>query len=431
MVGSTGFVGVTCVDWFSEPAPNAADFDVVVVNGLSLEQIVQLGDKENGKPFSQIKLWQTWLNGLKDGLKELLKSDGLILGIVGKRVGSVGFKDSMPVKGWPVLVSTWDWIPLPTDLKEEEGETVLLQDASFERYFKSVRRWDFTFIDTGVDQDEEIPDWYIFQVPIATNRAGGVLGVKFSYTLPRVKVGHLILLPPPTHASPTEAVRVILEDICGVSAGQAAPDWAAAIGMPGTDDLDKTIEGHRKAVEDSQAKMAPLIAERRRRANFKAILYETGIERLQDVVEAVFRELGLTTKPSKVSDEFIVEHEGLEILVEVKGHGSSAALTDLRQLIDYQLEHEQKSGSPIKSALIVNAWRSLPLEERGRPEKRGQKGTIVFPDNVLRRATANNIALLDTVELYKALNAFWLGQINGAKVFDALTSASGVVTLME
>jgi hypothetical protein len=195
--------------------------------------------------------------------------------------------------------------------------------------------------------------------------------------------------------------------------------------MPGAERIDADIRAKEKAIEGIQNELTPLLIERRRREQFKAVLYETGIEPLQDVVKAVFQELGLTTKPSTVSDEFVVEHEGREFLVEVKGNDRSAKLTDLRQLIDYQLEHEQKHGSPIKSVLIVNAWRSLP------PEKRGRKDTTVFPDNVIKRAVDNNIALLDTVDLYGALNAFWLGEIGGPEIFETLMKNSGVVKLVD
>ena len=188
--------------------------------------------------------------------------------------------------------------------------------------------------------------------------------------------------------------------------------------------MDDQIEEKRKAIEAVESHLVPLVGERERREGFKPILYETGIQPLQNAVETVFKELGLKTKPSKVSDEFIVEHQGRDLLVEVKGNERSAKLTDLRQLIDYQLEHEQKHGSSIKSVLIVNSWRLIP------PEKRGEKDTGIFPDNVIKRARANNIALLDTVDLYNALNCFWLGEIDGGKVFEILLNTSGVVKLV-
>ncbi len=446
VVGSTGFTGVTCVNWFDGPVPNAADFDLVLVNGLTLRRIFSEtpGDEKKGKPVKLVNEWRAWLTELRERLRKLLKSGGHVFAIVTDDAVTYGMRTVDSMKGpvpIPRFVSNDDWLPLPITFNTEQGDTCVMKDMQFARYMANVRRWEFHLsIGGDGDQASEIAHEHsehevvVRLLPIAVNRQGSPIAATFYYTIhersgrrtlevPSGRSGDLHILPPPTIASDDEAGRVILEDFCGVAVRQIAPEWAASVAMPGTNDLDQQIQSKYQAINDIQSALAPVLAERERRERLKAILYETGIEPLQEVVETVFKELGLATKPSSVSDEFVVEHEGRELLVEVKGNEKSAKLTDLRQLIDYQLQHEQKHGSAIKSVLIVNAWRSVE------PEKRGQGDTVIFPDNVVRRSVDNNIALLDTVELFNALNAFWLQHIDGPAVFEAIMSTSGVAKL--
>jgi hypothetical protein len=450
VIGSTGHAGAKCVGWFAGRVPNAADFDIVVVNGVAFAETLSEteSDAEKGKPLALVKEWREWSAELRERLRKLLKSGGHVIAIVTSEAVAYGMREMDTMKGTvkvPVFISNADWLPLPIDFNCEEGDTITVREGKLGRYFANVKRWSFHLgIGDRGDQPWELADEHpehevsVGLLPIAVNRQGAPIAATAFYTIherlvsgkpgaPIGRSGDLYLIPQPTETTADEGVRTILEDLCGVPARQTAPAWAALVGVPGARDLNKEIETRHEAVKDLQLELAPLLAERRRREDFKAILYETG-PALQNVVEAVFGELGLTTKPSEVSDEFMVEHDGQELLVEVKGHESSAALRDLRQLIDYQLEHEQKFGAPIKSALVVNAWRLLPPERRDRSGKRGKKGTIVFPDNVKTRARDTNIALLSTVELYAALNSFWLQQIDASKLFDTLTSISGVVT---
>jgi hypothetical protein len=341
----------------------------------------------------------------------------------------------------PIFISSHDWLPLPIDFNKEHGDTVILKDQNFSRYISAVSRWDFHLaIADGRDQVNELRDDHpdhevvVRLLPIAVNRQRLPIAAAALYSVhqrfvkgmaetPTAVSGRIHLLPPPNRRPIDEALRIVLEDFCGVTTSTTEPSWAADVAMPDIADLETLIDQKRKAWEDLQLELTELLAERNRRGRFKAILYETGIEAPQEQVRAVFEEMALGIKPSLVSDEFLVEFEGRELLVEVKGNEKSAKLTDLRQLIDYQLEHEQKHGSPIKSVLIVNAWRHLE------PDRRGRNDTVVFPDNVVKRAKDNNIGLIDTVPLYDALNRFWRGNMDGKTVFEAIWAASGVVTL--
>ena len=455
VIGCTGFTGVKCADWESlAQIPNIADFPTVVVAMESLCAAIErlssarrAGDAEIQKAENLARSLSHNLEILRAKLRQVLRARGQVFAIVHPYVSMWPLERSSYSSA---IVDSHDWMPLPVSLREEPGEDPNVMEKGFRRYFLTVKRWEYVFSARYSKPDllplvahhlEPRPEPRLTSTTLAADWQGHPIGLALFYALhndvtrdytrtrqyeqePSFTSGPFILLPPPTEGTIDEAIRVVLEDFCGVTARATAPEWITSVSMPGAKRIDADIRAKEKAIEGIQTELTPLLTERRRREQFKAILYETGIEPLQDVVKAVFEELGLTTKPSKVSDEFVVEHEGREFLVEVKGNDRSAKLTDLRQLIDYQLEHEQKHGSPIKSALIVNAWRSVLAE------KRGQKDTVVFPDNVIRRARDNNIALLDTADLYNALNNFWLGQTDGRTVFEALFNGSGPVSLL-
>lgn len=87
-----------------------------------------------------------------------------------------------------------------------------------------------------------------------------------------------------------------------------------------------------------------------------------------------------------------------EMLVEIKGVGKSATKGHLGQLLT---DAEQRPQKFDKLALIVNAWKELPLEERGTNDKPW------YPDNVIRMAEAAEVVLVSTQELLEALREHW------------------------
>ncbi len=445
LIGAGGLAGAQSVDWLSGELPNIADFDVAVVNELALAEQMRL---RRTQTIEQAQSTQKRLEALGRGLFRLLRSDGSIYAIIVPAARAEYWdKDrNQPSSLWEQ--TSHQWMPLPVEITQETGDTIEDVAEEFDRYFRSVASWWLTFRPPRekekLDEVLERHDRSLLSRsdvacevdvrPLARNREGGYVAAKASYSIlesmwpsPEFQVayrsGQLNLLPLPTAVSVDEAIRVVLEDFCGVPTRQLPPTWVTLIQMPGARDLDASIEQTKKEIERLQAELDPLTSERQRRESFKALVYETGVS-LQETVESAFRELGLLTRPSDVSDEFIVESHGQQLLVEVKGNEKSAKLTDLRQLLDCQLEHEQKHDASIKSALIVDAWRSIA------PSQRGGKEAPVFPDNVVKRAQDNDIALLDTVDLYAALNLFWLGNLSGEDVFESLFEGRGAVRLI-
>ena len=462
VIGVTGLAGVRCLDWLSlRQVPNLADFQVVVISMAALSQHIaslrQERDRATPKGRKAVKEMGSRLSDdlslLKRKLLQVLRAGGTVYAILGP---SQGLVSGQPY--WYSIVDSHKWIPLPVDFKDEPGEGPTVSEERFTRYFASVKHWQEVFeerydpdaLDVVIEEElDPKPLVQLASIKLATDWRGNAVGVALRYALHRVITapvaralaratdagdyeqdpyltsGLLVLLPPPTEVSDEEAVRILLEDFCGIEARATAPAWAASVEIPSNRELEEQIHARRADIESIQKELEPLLTEKERREAFKAILYETGISPLQETVEAAFKELGFSTLPSDVSDEFYIEFGGQQALVEVKGVDKSASLKDVRQVIDYQLEYEQKHGSSIKGILLVNAWRNLP------PEKRGLAGTTVFPDNVVKRAEANDIALVDSVQLFNALNAFWLRQVETQDLFHKLLNTRGVVTLVD
>jgi len=443
VIGSMGHAGAACIDWTQEDIPNIADFHVVIVNTGSLTRIIEWMSREPIKVAEWEAVYDR-LRRVKERLLQVVDTQGTVYAIVypPASVTQAG------ISQYTSSISSHDWNPLPVYTTKERSDTKEAIAAGFERYFDAVDGCTFYFHVAGSDyffMETKEKHRGAFRVSaqdqaIAINRQRQAIGLSFAYGLHRyVRLdqwgqpsewnkepdwvsGSVFYLPPSTQVSDDDAVRILLEDFCGIEPRTTAPVWAVTLDMPANEELERRIQAKEDKIRNIQEELEPLLTEKERRDGFKAILFETG-HPLQDAVEAAFKQLGFATRPSDVSDEFYIEFEGSEALVEVKGHDKSASLDDVRQLIDYQLGYEQKHGRPIKGVLVVSAWRKLPLDERGLSQ------TPVFPDNVVKRARANGIALLNTVTLFDALNAFWLQKVNTSQLFELLLTTRDVVKL--
>ena len=124
----------------------------------------------------------------------------------------------------------------------------------------------------------------------------------------------------------------------------------------------------------------------------------------------------------KRKEEYILEFEGQEYLIEVKGVSKSITLGHLRQLNDYLLKYEEDTGRECKGILFGNAWRHLP------PNKRGTKDKPEFPDNVVKRATQWQICLVSSTSFFAAFSNHLGDTMRAKTILKCLTSADGVAS---
>lgn len=459
LVGDTGFSGVTCVDWLATELPNVADFDIVFVNSVTLTELIERANEGPGLIEEDIKLLKHNLSSVEVGLAKVLRSHGSVYGIVCPRVG-------LRVEGYYHPPSNSDWLPLPVELTAEPGNTLRHADLdegilkAFERYLDQVASWGCVFsrkfsprsLEEAVEEHAHDlgknlrGQWSdaaadMTSAPIATDRQGNSVAELVRYRLfapesrgydgkvhheadPTFESGSLVVLVPPTEVASQEGLRILLEDLLGIGIRSVPPSWVQVMKMPSDDDLTAKISAAEAQVQQCQATLQVLLVKRREKDRFKAILYEDGPP-LQEACQKTFEAMGITTRPSPVSDEFMIELEGQWALVEVSGSKKSVSQRDVSQLFKDMGKYFAETGQPIKGLFVGNPWRNIP------PEERDTKDQPMFPDNVAQFARDQRIALLSTVVLFEAHCAYLEGTLDSKTIFTRLMEGEGVVRLAD
>jgi len=461
VIGSTGHAGVKCVDWTSlKDVANIADFQVVVVNTCTLAAWIEAlkaaresADEQRGKALE--KLGSAVSNNvslLKSKLVQVLRAGGIVYAIVS------GYRELWRGGAYySPIVSSHEWVPLPVGFRDEPGDTLKVRDQRFSRYFATVAHWE-EVVDERYDVDplkgiterdlEPKPLVRLVMTALATDWRGNAVGADLAYTLHRAATtplaralargrgageyeeepyllsGSLVLLPPPTEVSAEEGVRILLEDFCDVPGRAVPPEWVEGVSVPGDDARKAALAGAAKALEDAQRKHHEAVEAQAAADEFKRLLYEKGLP-LQEVTRNTFEAMGIRTEESPVSDEFMLVWDDQKVLVEVTGTGKSIAGRDLSQLIKDQGNYLAKVGHDVKGALVGNAWVGLP------PGQRDTRDKPIFPDDVQKTAQNHSIALVSTLELFKAYCTFLEGKVTPEQVFRRIADGSAVVTLIE
>jgi hypothetical protein len=238
---------------------------------------------------------------------------------------------------------------------------------------------------------------------------------------PDFTTGQIVLLPLIENMSPEEALAAILFEEIGYSTESPEPDWVQQIEMPFVEKLTHEIFEAEVIVSEQREKVEKINAQINEIKSFRRLLYGTGSE-LENIVRKSLERLGSNVSPAKYSqEEYILEIEGQEFLMEVKGVAKSISLTHLRQLNDYMLKYQEETGKECKGILFGNPWRSIP------PELRGTEETPIFPDNVVKRAEQLNISLVSSIAFFSAfVNALKDASLS-RRILLQMTTESGVI----
>jgi len=444
VVGGGGFAGVPCYDWSDPNVPNLADFDIVLVNGPSLVPRLAALDRRGIKsgrwegPYEGLR-WTT--SRVAELLRALLASGGSVYAILPGR-------EFLSFKREPYTheVETLPWLPVRVAFHDEKGETLEIRDQAFGRYLAHVHSWQQSFAPVDyaameADLSEAARrDWHVSARadPIAVNRQQEPVALRVVFELqpPGVpppiakaarlsgRTGQIALLPAPTQVSAEEGLRILLEDFCGITPRAVPPKWAGDIEMLGDDARKAAVGEATKALEDAQRKQQEALAAQAAADEFKRLLYEKGLP-LQEIARETFKAMGIRTIDSPVSDEFMLAWEDEKVLVEVTGVGKSIAGRDLSQLIKDLGNYLAQVGQEVKGVLVGNAWAALPPDKRDTPDK------PIFPDDVRKTAKNHSVALVSTLELFKAYCALSEGNVTPEHVFRRIIDGTGVVTLVD
>ena len=342
------------------------------------------------------------------------------------------------------FIGTNDWCPISVQTITESGKTIGLHDGSYEDYFKAFSSWKYYFVPDflGVGELESYYSnkWKVVATlrAVATNNLNKPVAVEMSatfhewahdvdepeggwYPTPKKYGGTLVLLPTPDEYHTESSIELLLKR--GKEFEETPPPtWVSGIEIPGEASLKNEIDTEKRQLKAIASKISELDGSLRELQKFKGLLFGTGLT-LQELVRETLGNLGVGTEPSVVTDEFIINVSGKRALVEVKGNTKSISKSDLAQLITDLGEHLKATDEEVDGILIGNAWRLLPLEQRGIGDKQ------IFPKNVIKIAENRNIGLISTAELFKAYCKVLGNAQRREDVIDKIISKKGVISL--
>ena len=429
VLGSGRLAGIESGAWFDN-LPNLADFDAVVVSTASLNKDLaykasELEARPKGseqEADKQKKQIEQQLNEIRSKLARVLATNGTVVAIVHPLHMWFAGKNYW---GFPTILRSDGWLPLKVETVEEPGDTLEGEADPVKNYLTKVKSWTHVLKvpdDLGTLGDElNLPDIEVASSVLGQDRQGHPVALRvWAKASGRPgRSGALICLVPPTACSDDEAVSILLADMFGIQTSTPAPEWTQSIQAPGEAEvLTKLQQAHTDlaAAEDNAKRSEGEYDEIRAPV---AILDEQHAA-LHSAVEDVLRRIGFGTPPSPVSD-ILLEFDGQELLLEVKGHGKSATGRDVSQVNKDVGDYFVREGKSIKGVLVANVWVHDPPEERKAP------GKAPFPDDVIQFGKRHHIALLSTQELFDAFCQVAAGDLSPADVFNRLATTDGVV----
>lgn len=411
--------GVDCCYWFDE-LPNISDYDIVILDTTRILNFWNASGRLKhlaGNEFETSYYTETDrrimsnIDFVRNKLIEILIFDVTIYALYEQNFIIKSKPDSRGHIG--LYVRTNDWCPIfINNIVIEKGRTILVKDESYEEYFKDFKNWEY-YINPDDIQFDPLQNFYsgkwllVHEIKsIATNRVDKPIALQFCPILHRKEdtdLGKyeyvydrrgalLVLLPIANRYDTSPHIEILLRRHMQYEE-TPPPSWINDIEIPGEVPLKRQINTANEEFKKAEAEVKKLEASLQEIEKYKRLLYDTGLS-LQDISKQALEELGVKTKPSISTDEFIIEVGTKEALIEVKGNTKSVKKEDIAQLIVDLGQHLKDTGEEIKGILIGNAWRLSPLEDR--------ESKPVFTKETIQAANNHNIGLISTVELFKA-----------------------------
>jgi hypothetical protein len=405
--------GVTPVSW-DGPIPNPADFDVVILDLVTLWDKTQ---KAKQLPKAIAVLTQ-------NAIANLLWSSGRVVCVVPP------IEDFEPwnVKGYD---SPFWWSPIPLTNVLESGQTRTIHDPRLRRYFeKGVSKWRSYAVPRAASTKNAMVHFNVdalvsarYKVPIAASATmQSVVDILTNISRPgqTPRSGPIIVLPEPDLIPIGEALQIILQDLVGFALETPPPPWVSMHSYPGEDKVREEIENLENQKNRVEAKIMEARGRLRDLDKHKRLLFENGPELEQAVWDAL-EALGAVVHPSEISGRedrwFEVPGLGLKAAMEIKGHMNGMSTKDARQTDDWASDILERKGEQMKAILFGNPFRGKPPGTRGDP----------WPPDVVRYAATKHVALVTTSQLYEVLVKVRKGEANPMGFFKALFSSDGPV----
>jgi hypothetical protein len=405
----------TTVAW-GKAALNAADFDVVILDLVTLGRSIEAGldiSRLSGPSKSQIG--------------QLLSANGVVLAIVPP---IAYFRSKKGVR----LLPYW-WSPIPIENELENGRSIFVKVTRFKRYFdQGVSQWRSRPKLTKNGQDYKDGSSVRFKVePLAASRSdipvatstwaegyrASPLPMFGSPTLESTS-GPVISLPEPDKIRISEAIKILLQDVLLISSVTLPPVWTDQFPLQGEDGLRSELKrlseenaGTELKIRDAESRLQSLVA-------LKKLLYADGTELEQSVwtaLEHLGAKVGASDEPGFEDRWFEDPSTGAKAVLEVKGHIGAMKKDDVRQAEEWVGRWYEKKGEVVKGVLFGNPDRQLAPKDRPAP----------WPSQLVEFATAKGLALVTTTQLFDAIVRTEKGEITSRSFIDSLFSAAGPV----
>lgn len=456
LIGTYSAEGIDSFGWWQE-LPYLPDYDTIIldptriINFWSLAgRIKQLGankyklskvNESDEKIKSNIPLVREKLIEMLEFQATIyvLYSPEIIVDVIDKKwVGTPEFRGREPLQRF---TGTNDWCPISiSTMSERGGRKINVIDDSYKEYFRDFKGWEYYFVPDSLSISELESHYHRkWKVTpelrvIATNKVEKPLAVEFTpffhqwvnvggawNEMPTKSGGHLVLLPVVDRYHTESLIETLLQR--GKEFEETPPPtWADDIEVPGEASLKHKIAAENEKLSKVKANLGNLEASLHEKRKYKRLLWDTGPS-LQDICKSALDKLGAKTKPSIVTDEFIIEVNGEEAMIEVKGNTKSITKDDVAQLVTDLMEHLKTTGQEIHGILIGNGWRLQPLD------KRDMKDKPIFSRDAIRVALNHNVGLVSTTELFKAYCKALEEPQHKTEILSKIISGKGVVKI--
>ena len=346
--GCTSFAAYDSVSWERQEAPNIPDYDVAIV---SVPHITEEFLRSIDDSFAR---------KLRISLFRFLDSDGNLIVLT-----SQNFSVPIGSQGLHQISNTF-WSPIKYRTVNESGKSISPKAEDYQSYLNNMVNWDYYLTLPGDCLSSEFIDAYgpahqgRYRTPIVPYIINGydkMLAGKFEIAMTYIRsrqqgydgtsyyypdepdkiTGTVVLLPLVGTFTAEEALAEILKEEVGFTPTSVEQDWAKTLDTPGMSLLNSELAEAKLQITEEEAKIKAIDAKIAGLQSYRRLLYGTGTE-LETIVKYSLEKLGATVSPSKYGqEEYILDYDGNEVLMEVKGVTKSITLTHLRQLNDYLL----------------------------------------------------------------------------------------------
>jgi len=447
IIGTKGFqrsdesVEIECFPWKEVASvANPSDYDTIIFNLLSLKDPTTVDWDGFFDKFTVLTTLEVLVNG------------GNIVIIGDPRFW---LNEPIVVPGGEEGTGTQflEWTGIQFDWDEKSGKTKIpvKRDPSTEpylNYIEKISHWDYSLrkcvwpmgqqaMLESVLQKTVTQFSSSFQVErICENRYRGliVFAIKLSiadrtdigggYLHKNGREGRIIFLPQ-VEVPQEDLVAMVLTDILGIQVIVPEPSWATAILAPGQPHIEARIEQIKHDIATLEVNLKSAMEERQRVRRCVHLLYKLGDE-LEDAVREILCSLGSTIEPpierGKEDGWLTIEIEGkvFEGVLEIKGtRKNQFSLEGLRQLMEWKKRGILNRQKKYKGIFVGNSGAEKEVSEREVP----------FADPWTATAKLDDIAVLNTCDLYKLYRLDCEGNLDRNQFWRALFQTNGVFSL--